>query len=534
MELAALGGETLPVISGPIQRLLTPSLADCLFMAVLVWAFAAGSGWTALLADGDTGWHIRTGDFIIETGRVPTQDLFSFSKSGQPWFAWEWLADVCFAALHRQWGLKGVVAFTGLVLSGSLSLLFRHMLWRGANVLAALVFTLLAAGASSIHYLARPHIFTLLFVTISLWLLDRDRRRPSYAVWWLAPISALWANLHGGFLGWIACLALVTAGTGLQGPENWARFRRYSLLTLVCSAATLLNPYGYRLHAHALEYLRSGWVREAVEEFQSPRFRSESMLQFEILLILGLAAAAGLIQRKRWGELLLVVFWAHAALVSVRHVPVYAIVSAPVMALEASMLWTRWSQGQSRRSVAGTVRDLLSEFSGKQHTSVWIVVLPALLLCLDLGSQWPVDFPDGRFPVAAVTKNLPQLAPADRPAPRILTSDQWGDYLIYRLYPRIRVFVDGRSDFYGPEIGKPYLHLMNPEYTWDGIVAQYGFDLALLPVEWPLAELLKRSKDWRLVYDDHRAILFARKQTVSEGLNQKPDSVERYLRRSSQ
>jgi len=135
-----------------------------------------------------------------------------------------------------------------------------------------------------------------------------------------------------------------------------------------------------------------------------------------------------------------------------------------------------------------------------------------VLLCWNLGAHWPVDFPAGRFPVAAVSKNLLGLAPAGSEMPRLLTTDQWGDYLIYRLYPRARVFVDGRSDFYGPELGQPYLHLMNPGYDWDRILARYGLNLALLPVEWPLVELLKRSPDWRIVYDDHYAILFTRKQ----------------------
>ena len=121
-----------------VPLLLIPSLSDCLFLAILVWVFAAGSGWSVLLADGDTGWHIRTGEYILDTRAVPVRDLFSFSKAGQPWFAWEWLSDVIFALLYRAWGLKGVVAFTGLVLSFSSAMLYRYMMWRGANLLAAL------------------------------------------------------------------------------------------------------------------------------------------------------------------------------------------------------------------------------------------------------------------------------------------------------------------------------------------------------------------------------------------------------------
>ena len=182
------------------HRLFTPSLSDCLLGSLLVWLFASGHGWQGLLADGDTGWHIRTGEVILAAGRIPTRDLFSFSRPGEPWYAWEWLADVVYALLHRSWGLPGVVLLGGVVIVAATMVLFRHMLWRGADAFAALTVTLLATGASSIHYLARPHVYSFLLMAVSLWILDRDRRLASKSVWILVPLTALWVNLHGGFV----------------------------------------------------------------------------------------------------------------------------------------------------------------------------------------------------------------------------------------------------------------------------------------------------------------------------------------------
>ena len=97
--------------------LLTPSLAD-LFPAILLLAeFGRPATWQALLSDGDTGWHIRTGDFILRSHTVPFHDLFSFSRPDQPWYAWEWLSDVVFALLHRWQGLPAVAAFSAALLS---------------------------------------------------------------------------------------------------------------------------------------------------------------------------------------------------------------------------------------------------------------------------------------------------------------------------------------------------------------------------------------------------------------------------------
>src|SRR5579885_149248 len=104
-----------------------PGIPELLFAAVLVWLFASGQGWSVLLADGDTGWHIRNGEQIIETHAVPRHDSFSFGAEGHPWVAGEWLADGCFAMLFRQCGLKAVSVFCGIVIAAALALLFRHM-----------------------------------------------------------------------------------------------------------------------------------------------------------------------------------------------------------------------------------------------------------------------------------------------------------------------------------------------------------------------------------------------------------------------
>ena len=110
-------------------RWLVPSLADFLFGAFLIWLFVTGEGWKSLLGDGDCGWHIRTGDYILAQGHVPRVDIFSYTKPGQPWFAWEWLSDVTFSALHQDLGLKGVVLLAGVVLAATATILFQHTLW---------------------------------------------------------------------------------------------------------------------------------------------------------------------------------------------------------------------------------------------------------------------------------------------------------------------------------------------------------------------------------------------------------------------
>jgi hypothetical protein len=481
-----------------------PSLSDFLLVSLVVWLFVAGSGWENLLADGDTGWHIRTGEYILDARSVPARDVFSFSKPGEPWFAWEWLADVIFAMLHRLLGLKGVVAFTGLLLSAASLLVFRYMLWRGANAFVALFVTLLAAGAGSIHFLARPHIFTLLFLAPSLWLLERDRRRPDRWIWLLVPATALWTNLHGGFLALLACLAVTAAGSSLE--SGWRAARRYAALLLVCGAASLANPYGIRLHWHAARYLRSDWIRQAVDEFQSPRFRSESLFHFELLLLAGLLLAGTFLAKKRFSDAMLVLLWAHLALVSVRHVPVFAIVVAPLIAAEATALWERWAQSFSPRSIPGVLAAVARDLApGFRRNSLWAPVFLAAVLWLTPGAKWPADFPSSKFPVG-ILRAHPELLDGRK----VFATDEWGDYLIYRGWPRQKVFIDGRSDFYGEPVGKEYLRLLDGREGWRNLLEKHGFEAVMVPSGGPLAELLAGEAGWRPVARDPLAAVFER------------------------
>lgn len=489
---------------------LLPSFSDCLFLAVLVWLYSAGSGgWIALLADGDSGWHIRTGEYILSTGGVPHQDLFSFSKAGAPWFAWEWLTDVCYALLHQWAGLKGLVVVSAVGIGLFAWLQFRQMAWRGSNTFILLGVTLLSVGCSSIHFLARPHLVTLVGVAAGTWLIEADRRRASKRIWLLVPVTVVWVNMHGGFLALLALLGLLTVGTAVEniGLGNFRPALRYAGLTAACGAASLVNPYGWHLHAHIVAYLRNDWIKDAIQEFQSPVFRGESMMQFEILLFLGLAAVVGLLRRRQVTPALWVLFWAHSALTSARHIPVYAAVAAPVVAGELSRLWGAWTKEAGK----GTILRILSELSedcmpGMRRSSLWIFAAVVGMVVIGEPLHWPKDFPEVKFPTGMVAKYGERIAGA-----RVLTSDQWADYLIYRNYPRQRVFCDGRSDFFGKEIGQEYTRMVNGQWQWEELLERYRFDLVLAQTDWPLASLLKKDARWRVVEDDGKAVLFERR-----------------------
>ena len=495
-----------------MRRAIAPSYSDLLFIAMIVWLFMLGEdAWSRLLVDGDTGWHIRVGEHILDGKGIPATDFFSLTKYGEPWFAWEWGADVVYGWLHRISGLKGVVLLSGVQIALFAAVMARFMIWRGANAMAAIGVTLLAAGAGSLHYLARPHLYTLLLLPAAIWLLERDRRRRDGWIWAMVPVTVVWTNLHGGFLAFLACLGLAVVGELLE--RRWADARRWALLLACCGVATIVNPYGIGLHRHLLAYMQSDWIKDAVDEFQSPRFRSENLMQYEALLLAGLMTAASIVWRRgRFTHVLWILFWAHQSLVSVRHVTVFVTLAAPLVAVELTLLWDRVTEGAARKGVTGIVRSMVADMGAAfRWTSAWPALFVAALATFDVGSRWPDDFPTLRFPVKLITEQANLIR-----GHRILTTDEWGDYLLYRFYPGQRVYFDGRTDFYGPVVGKEYIRLTGGGHGWEEILDRHGFDAALLPLDVALTSLLKTHPGWRVAADDGKTLMFERRARGAE------------------
>jgi hypothetical protein len=212
---------------------------------------------------------------------------------------------VIFAGLNKIGGLAAVSLFAMLLIAVTFALVFR-LARRKSNAVLAITVTVLAMAASSIHWLARPHLFTLLFAVIFLSALDRVREGHTRVagIPWLAllpVLTVLWSNLHGGFpvgmllisvFGAAELLRFLLAAGRKAGRRGFARAGKYFLSALACLAASLLNPYTYHLHVHVWQYLRDPYLAEHIMEFLSVSFHHPIAIFFETMLAGGVLAAA--------------------------------------------------------------------------------------------------------------------------------------------------------------------------------------------------------------------------------------------------
>ncbi len=500
-----------------------PSLTDVVFLLPVLLLYGTFNGPSFMLGDGDTGWHLRTGEWILANRRVPTTDLFSFTMPGRPWFAWEWLWDLGFGWLHTRFGMAAVTLASLFIIATTFALVYRLAFKKSGNPLVAAGVVSLAVVASSIHWLARPHLVTLLFTVLFGLILERCRTGSGRCLWALPFLMVLWTNLHGGFF-----VGLILIGTYAAGEIcSWVlekeviirqaaleRAKQYVLCALGCAAATLVNPYGFHLHAHIGRYLTERYHLDRIQEFQSLSFHHPIGPVVAALLMFGTMSAFWHLTRKRCAEPLLLLGWSWLALVATRNIPIYGVVASPLIASALAEMLGRlgaatdvsgWAKSSARRlhRLASDMAAL--EAPWRLHLAslgVFTVLIfasfrPASLKLLR--SDWDAQ----RFPVRAFNE-----LPTPVSAHRIFTTDTWGGYLIYRSYPDIRVFVDGRSDFYGPQFGENWGRIFSAGYDWQSQLNKFGVDTVLLPVNASVVGALKESRRWRPVYDDGVAIVF--------------------------
>ena len=399
--------------------------------------------------------------------------------------------------IYRLSGLVGLVTIFSLIIVIALWLTYRRCEGRPY---AAGIAILLAAAASSPLFGIRPQMLTLLLASIYIVLLERfDPKEQSRRLWWLVPLMVLWVNLHAGFALGLALIGLYIVRIVLDG--EWDQVKPLLIILVICTAVVPLNPNGFRMFSYPYETLTSTSMAAFIQEWASPDFHKITYLPLAILLLSTLAAMALSPSRARLGELFLVLITALGALRSVRHIPIFSLFAAPVLAKHL------WAIAKER----GWDKLLTGE-EGRPNGLKLIINVVLLLAPLALG-VWRVwhfathqsKYVSIRNPIAAV-----EFLKSNRLPGPIYNRYGWGGYLIYQLYPDYRVYIDGRADVYGDAFFTEAMHVYDGLGNWREPLDKYGVRTVIIDTNVAMSTLLRNDSQWSKVYEDDQAVIFVR------------------------
>lgn len=486
-----------------LRSLLIPDLALTGAGVTLLFALVLFGGGTKLFRDADTGWHIRNGESILATHALPRVDPYSWSLPAQPWFAWEWGADVIMGRAHRYNGLAAVAGIYFVLIAACTWLWFRLHWIVGSDFLLACAMASPMLSTVNLHWLARPHVFGWVLLLVSVLWLDKLRAGAGWRGGAVAfGLAVLWANLHASFF-LLPGMALVYTGSCILRPWLWREIeappehaRAFAYLAAAGGAAmgTLVNPYGWRLHEHVARYLTNGELLARIGEFQTFNFHSDGAGQILLTVALGGAGAVLALGQRKLAHFFLLSGFTLLAIRSARALPLLALLLPLAGGAIAQAL-----RPSAMLAYSANLRKIDARFSGL----VWV---PVLMLCA-FGAK--AEFPAQEFPVAAAA-----VLPAEG---RLLAPDKFGGYLIYRFAGRRKVFFDGRSDYYGVEFMRDYIELVQVRPGFERHLERFGFTHALLPPDYTLVAVLPKL-GWREMYRDKTAVLLAATNPNGAGL----------------
>lgn len=502
---------------------LFPSLTDLFF--VMAVAVAVLQGGYMVSADGDPARHLTVGEHMLSSGRILGEDIFSYTKAGAAFVPYEWLAEVASAASYRLAGLAGPPLIHGATIGLTFAVLLRHSLARGHGVLLASSVTLLALVASMIHWIARPHVFTFLGTAIFAAILDGwySGRLASRRLWLLPIVTVVWANLHGGFLVGLVLIGVYVSADILRFGGSDAipaghAVRRLRVLVpvgLLALAATLVTPAGFGLFGHVTGYLGKRLLVDRTAEYLSPNFHRPEFNLFLAMLLAVLLGLAWARRRPSLHEGLLLMTFSAFALYSGRNVPLFAIVAAPILVTQLSALpipggalarrGGRLSGWLKRRNA--TTTDVDASLRGHFWPAATLIVLMTVAGVQVRAGVSPLDvkFDTTQQPVEAV-----EYLKGHLPSGNVFNALVWGGFVLHELWPGVRVFIDGQTDFYGEALTTEYLRVTDLRDGWRDVLDQYDVRWVLYHTDSPLVRELARTPGWRVSYQDSKATVLER------------------------
>lgn len=478
------------------------------FRRLPVLAIAA-MAWLALfpITDIDAYYHLATGKRILDEGRLPSRGVGSATFGQASWHDNEWGFQVLAAAVGRserdasgvlvltRGGRAALILFRALCVAATLALVAATLARRGVRPITRALSVVLLAFLTygNLFWDVRPQSLSFVALAALLYLLERDRDGARWALPCALGLLALWSNVHGAFVIGIALIGAEAAGECLQGVRDPALRRRGFRLMAAAALAPLaacLNPLGFQQVLHTFLYLLRPEIHAGNAEWTRPNLAHLPLFVGSVLLTALATAWSG---KVRFAEVLRVSAFLVLFLSAIRHLPLASIVLVPALA-------TALVDASARRGWKAYLDPSSEAWGSPWRRLAAVSILAAAIIGLS-GAKFIGVVP--RFEeriFLPMPENGVRFIAREGVEGNGFNAYRFGGFLMFRLYPAERVFIDGRNDLYRDftqEVFFPILETVPGwEALWRGAVSKFGIGWVLIDEASPLAAALGADPDW--------------------------------------
>jgi len=489
------------------------------------------------IKDLDLWLHLRMGWWISHHGFVPNYDVLSGTISGKPWVNHEWLFQVLVYQVQRVYGFNGLISMQSMVVAFTFLLLLflgysRERQWLSVYTL------LLVLLVYQTRFTIRPDIFSLLFFVMYIYILSLHINK-RWAVYALVILQVLWSNMHGFFF-----FGPLLVGVGILSelvkrrvplPYEWNTVGRlndkeYNALKMflpLLMLACCVNPLTFKgaWYPVSVFFHLAGDNKiffEHIVELQKPilmnNIFSDNYLYYKILIFISGVSFIFNRRRVNISSLLIWIIFLCFSLAAIRNLIYFA--AAAYMVIMVNVISIPWENLVPLRFSSSKFKHL-TIIVGKFILMIWMLNFG---VAMSSNGYFDFDTYSRKSEFFGVSKRAYPYKAVDFLIQNKIKGNFFNDfnsgaYLVGRVYPNIKVFIDGRTEVYGPDFFETYQKIWkdgNP-HTFayfdhkDNITGAF-LNNARQEIPQDVLRMFHSFKNWSIVYLDDDAVIFL-KQT---------------------
>lgn len=444
-----------------------------------------------VLNDPDTYWHIATGMWILQHHAVPHADPFSYTLSGAPWVAHEWLSEVLMAIAYRADAWSGIQILFGIAAATTFGVLARYLA-RCLNQPASSVVFVLGIACVSSSLLARPHLLALAALTQWTVSLVKAREQGTEPSPLLLLLMVIWANLHASFILGLALTVPIALEAIVEAKsERMRTVRRWGLFLGAAIAASLLTPNGWQGLAFPFQLMHLASAA-SIGEWSPTNFQTLQPLEGALVALIYVAFSRDV--RLPFWRLITLLGLIHLALAHSRHQMLAGVVGAILLA----------------RPLAHAFAEAAVETPSRQSSLRWAL---GGLACMTLLTAIRLAHPFERADDPASPITAVDHVPVEVQREHVFNSYEFGGYLIFK---GIKPFIDGRADMYGDEFISAYLDASRPNRAaFERLVERYDIRWVILAPRSPVVDMVDALPQWQRLYADRTSVVYVRQSAAA-------------------
>ena len=431
-------------------------------------------GWGPL-RDGDLYWHILAGQELAEGTPADSLGLdWTYAAGDLPWTSTQWLSELLFYWLHSAGSWSSLAAFRVVTAAIAIAVLAFTTLKGRPVSLAGFPF-LLAAGAVALISQERPQQFTLIGAACLSGVLVRGLGPGLLPRWWIVlPATAIWANLHGGWILVPAILGMTTIGRLLDHGWRDTCGRSAALMSVAALGLGVLTPARVDGITATLRFSRA--TSNLVEWGSTVPMSAAGFVTVLMLMLIAVAwSRPGKVPRSEVFSVLILLMFAWTAW---RNMTPGVVLLAPLIAESLTRAFPQlahrqepvWSKRAGVAAAGIMTLAALGSIPGRAH-------LPT--------EQNPVE----------LARRIAELEPGQH----VLNDYNVAGLVLYFGGEGTRVAIDGRADRYGAEYINSHILLNDLKGNWEQRLKELAPTSALIKTDTALAFYLVTEKGWEVV-----------------------------------